>query len=143
MEGQCQLTFEKVAQVYSIAKALGRGWEHLDEERRVESLEGLASRVIVLQDSGKARKEDARAVLLSIEGLLKYRVKPEQVHEIPSKLEKPIIEMAIHSIADCECAEPADLSEKPSPEWQAMTPQQKREAFRKAATSEPKRHDDG
>jgi len=123
MEGQCQETAHEVFYIYNNATVLGKVWNGIDAERRQESIDRLRGKVADLRDRSAVRREDTDRFLATLdraeelnktkqEGRTIYSARmgvipdPIILSQLRNFLKDNALEMAIHSIADCECVVP-------------------------------------
>jgi Zn-dependent M32 family carboxypeptidase len=102
MEGHCQIHAEDSIKIYNISKALTQGWDRIPKEMREETLMGLKDKVTSSWEKGRVRKEDFHRVHENLDTLLKYNKGEGTIHDVKG-FTKPVLDMAIHTISDCEC----------------------------------------
>lgn len=102
MEGKCQVLAEDTIKIYNISKALTRGWDGIPKEIREETLMGLKDKVATGWEKKIIRDDDFHRVQENIDTLIQYNKGVGTIHNI-KEFTKPVLEMAIHTISDCEC----------------------------------------
>ena len=116
MEGKCQELFEKVAKIHSIASVVVQTWDsrQIGPERRQESIDRLRARGVELSERHVVRSKDINTYFDLLDTMERYN-KGEDVKvgmlvpgnvllDFEETVEKITSDMAIHAIADCECA---------------------------------------
>lgn len=104
MEGKCQDVFEQVAYIYNNAHVLGRVWQGIEPERRQQSIDNLRVKLVILNDKKQVRAVDSNSVFNMLDTLEHYNKGEGTIHNLSSVIESSIVTLAIHAIADCECA---------------------------------------
>jgi len=102
MEGKCQVPAEDTIKIYNISKALIGGWDRIPKEMREETLMGLKDKVATGWEKKIIRDEDFHRVQENIDTLLQHNKGVGTIHNI-KEFTKPVLDMAIHTISDCEC----------------------------------------
>jgi hypothetical protein len=102
MEGKCQVPAEDTIKIYNISKALTRGWDGIPKEVREETLLGLKDKVATGWEKKIIRDDDFHRVQENIDTLIQYNKGVGTIHNV-KEFTKPVLDMAIHSISDCEC----------------------------------------
>jgi hypothetical protein len=102
MEGKCQVPAEDTIKIYNISKALTRGWDGIPKEVREETLMGLKDKVATGWEKKIIRDDDFHRVQENIDTLIQYNKGVGTIHNI-KEFTKPVLDMAIHTISDCEC----------------------------------------
>lgn len=105
-EVKCGEVFEKVAALYNNAHVLVKVWPDIQQERRQESIDKIRSRVADMNDAKMIRSKEANDVFNMLDNLEKFNKGDQKLLEsysLEAVVEGPIINMAVHSIADCEC----------------------------------------
>jgi hypothetical protein len=106
MEGKCNEVFEKVAYIYNVGHALSRSWDFLQPDRRQESLEKLRDKLVELNEKQKVRHLEANNLWNFLDTLGQHNKGEGTIHDLNAKMDSLTEELAIHAIADCECAKP-------------------------------------
>jgi hypothetical protein len=101
---RCGDRFETVVKIYNVGHALAYGWDRIQPEHREEFLGKLRTHVVDMSEQGIGRKREANNLLDFIDTLDSYNKGEGTIHDLLGKMDGLTEELAIHAIADCECA---------------------------------------